>query len=452
MAKKVLSQAERKQPTPGKRRKRRKRRRTAGVRLLRAQPGSRQSARIAYDDPRNPGKEKRETIPIEWRESEDLQIKFCEKRARELNEERRRIALGLALPEKVTVRAAIEEWLDTYPDQNTRTTYAEGTGRFERWMTANGVSTLDVVIGRHLVKFRNSLPSEEVANTTRNKWLRSVGTFLQWGIAMDYCPHLAEDYKTALKKFREPKSPPKPLQHTVVRKAFEAVERHDADVFRMTRHEKVGGRRRQRGATPKYDPMMPMLMVTTLLGTRRSEGVRLDWSHFKPDAVDESGNVVGAMVVPAEVSKTKTERMIFLDYSPGLRDYLIRLKLATGGKGSIVSISYDQAAKALPRLRSVYGAPIEFSWQAMRVTGSSYLTSSPAIFGSASHSQSAARLGHSWKTAERYYAKSLVGIARDATTLEAALGIEDLVKRACQSASRTEAFADTGQSTFSLSG
>jgi len=438
--KRALSQADPEKPV--KRKKRRKRRKTPGVRWLRQQKGSRQGPRIAYDDPENPGKEKRETIPKEWRETDELQIDYCAKRAKELNAERRRIALGLGKPEKVDLEAGIDEWLDTYP-RRTRETYGEGAGRFKAWTKANRVPTLDVVQKRHLAKFRSSLASSEAANTTRNKWLRSVGTFLEWAATMDYCPNLPDDYAKALKKFREPKIPPKPMQRADVRKSFEAVERHDADVFRMTRKEKVGGRRRQRSATPKFDPMMPMLMIATLLDTRRGEGVQLEWPHFKPDAVDESGNVVGAVVVPGEISKTKVERTIYLDYSPGLRDYLIRLKLATGGKGNIVGITYDQAGKALPRLRNIYGGPPRFNWQAMRITGSSYLTSAPNIFGAAAHSQSAERLGDSWKTAEKYYAKSLAGIAKDATTLEAALGIEDLVTRACDAVSRIASESDS---------
>jgi hypothetical protein len=248
-----------------------------------------------------------------------------------------------------------------------------------------------------------------------------------------YCPQLTEAYPKALKKFREAKSPPKPLQRGDVRKTFEAAARHDA------------------GEASRFGPILPMIVVSTLLGTRRSESVQLDWTHFRADAVDESGRTVGAVVVPASISKTKTERTIFLDYTPGLHDYLIRLKLATGAKGTITGVTYHQAGRAQPRLRKVYGAARDFSWQRLRITSSTFLTSAPSIFGSASHSQSAARLGHSWKTAETFYAKSVAGISGDAKTLEDALGIADLVKSACDAVQAVVVDIDSSKSFASRS-
>jgi hypothetical protein len=110
--------------------------------------------------------------------------------------------------------------------------------------------------------------------------------------------------------------------------------------------------------------------------------------------------------------------------------------MATGGEGTLAGITYDQAGKALRRVREVYGAPREFDWQTMRVTASSFLTSAKNIFGASAHAQSASRLGHSWRIAERHYAAAIAGIAGDATTLEAALGIEEHVTRACHDSQR----------------
>ena len=206
---------------------------------------------------------------------------------------------------------------------------------------------------------------------------------------------------------------------------FDAVARHDADVFHKAR-----GREEK----PKYDALAPMLMLTALAGLRRKEAVQLTWSDYHKDALDVGGNRVGQITVPAAVAKTKQARKIPLDHSPALRAYLNRRLMETGGVGTIAGITHAQAGKAIARLRDRFGAPREFCWQVMRITASSYLTSAKSIFGASSHAQSASRLGHSWRIAQTHYAAAIAGIAGDATTLEAALGIEEHVNRACAAA------------------
>jgi integrase len=321
------------------------------------------------------------------------------------------------------IAAAREEWIATYPSKRTQKTYGDAVVRFETWGHAHKVESLDDVRKGTLRRFRDDLYTEEVAHTTLNQRIRSLGTFLRWCIYSEYCPHLVEADMAALKKWREQPEKRPHLDPPDVKRALEAVVRYD-------QHAAAGQRR---GPAPAR--LMPLFLLTTLGGLRLGEAVALDWSHFKRDALDASGREVGAIDVPAAISKIKKPRTIPLDHSPALRRYLIRRGVALGWQGTLAGISYASAKKGLRKLHHVYGAPPHFSWQAMRVTASSFLTSAPNIFGAGAHAQSADRLGHSWKVAQQHYAASIAGIAGDATTLEAAMQIEDLVTRACGDAS-----------------
>jgi integrase len=91
-------------------------------------------------------------------------------------------------------------------------------------------------------------------------------------------------------------------------------------------------------------------------------------------------------------------------------------------------VTEDGAIKAMRRLRKTYGAPDEFTWQALRRTCSTYLVNS-SIFGSASAYQAAKQCGHSVLVMERNYSGVVRGIDPALRDLESVLGIESLAGR-----------------------
>jgi integrase len=348
---------------------------------------------------------------------------------------RRELESGATAKAHMPISAARAEWIATYPSKRTQKTYGDAVEHFEQWANDHKVGSLDDVRKSTLRRFRDDHYTTEVAHTTLNQRLRSLGTFFRWCIYSEYCPHLVESDIAALKKWREQPEKRPHLDPPDVKRALEAVVRYDQNA--------AAGHRR--GPAPAQ--LMPLFMLTTLGGLRLGEAVQLDWSHFKRDALDAAGREVGAIEVPAAISKIKKPRTIPLDHSPALRSYLIRRGVASGWQGTLAGISYASAKKGLRKLHQVYGAPAHFSWQAMRVTASSFLTSAPNIFGSAAHAQSADRLGHSWKVAQQHYAAAIAGIAGDATTLEAALRIEEHVRRACDAVSQIAAETGSAPST-----
>jgi integrase len=410
--------------------KRKKRRRSPGVSLLKPQSGSRQGWRVAFNDPDDDTR-KRRTIPFADARTAELRESYCVRLSEQLANRRRELDGGATPKAHRLISEAREEWVATYPSKRTRKTYGDAVEHFEQWANDHRVGSLDDVRKSTLRRFRDDHYTADVAHTTLNQRLRSLGTFLRWCIYSEYCPQLVESDIAALKKWREQPEKRPHLDPPDVKRAFEAVQRYD--------HHAAAGHRR--GPAPAQ--LMPLFMLTTLGGLRLGEAVALDWSHFKRDALDASGREVGAIEITAAISKIKKPRTIPLDHSPALRRYLIRRGVASGWQGTLAGISYASAKKGLRKLHKEYRAPTHFSWQAMRVTASSFLTSAPNIFGAGAHAQSADRLGHSWKVAQQHYAAAIAGIAGDATTLEAALRIEDQVKRACAASSETDSAPST---------
>ncbi len=426
-----------------------KRKKSPGVSLIKPQKDSRKGWRIGYVDP-DTGKSVRRAIPDHHARSTDLREDYCLRKSEEIAARKRELDKGGTRKSATPIADAVDRWLDTYPDPRTQETYRRGSSLFVEWSRDRGFVTFDDVDGGTLKSFRDDLYTDTLAPATLNKHLRSLSTFLIWAIESKLTPRLHKDDLSALKKWRVTTELRPYLDSKQVRKAFEAVRRHDDDCHAMTRAEKVEGRRR-RGSTPKFDPLMPLLVLISLTGLRLKEAVQITWDDFDPDKLDASGKVIGEIMVRAIISKTKRARRIPLDHSPALRRYLIQRKLSSTDD-TIASLSYDQAAKGLKRIRAVYGCPSTFSWQAMRRTVSTFLTSAPNIFHASAHSKAAKRLGHSWKIAESHYADDVAGISQDAKTLEAALSVEDLVKRAIDYASGSGVVADIAASTSSGQG
>jgi integrase len=97
------------------------------------------------------------------------------------------------------------------------------------------------------------------------------------------------------------------------------------------------------------------------------------------------------------------------------------------------------ASEARRRLIDDYGAP-PFQWSTrnsrpgsrsfptLRSTCGSYLACAPSIYKGSSATLAAAQLGHSVQVAERHYIGTLRRIPTSATTLEAAMEIEDMMR------------------------
>lgn len=260
---------------------------------------------------------------------------------------------------------------------------------------------------------------------TVNRELRSLKALLNNWRRRRLVPLTADDITESLKALSEPRKAPTYYSPEVLNQILEAALRHDADCFTATRNELRGGG--LPGGTFKYEPVAPFAAFMMLTGTRVACALALEWDDVLLNALDESGNRVGQIDVPAEKTKTRMDRTVGLEVSPQLRRLLIGLKLRSGGQGRIFEgLTKDGITKARRRLTNLYGAPM-FTWKHMRSTCATYLASAPSIFGAASVFRSAAQMGHSVSIAEKHYLRAVRGIARDARTLEVAMQVQDVL-------------------------
>jgi hypothetical protein len=411
-----------------------RRKKTAGVSILSPQSKSRIPWRIAYIDPDAPERgRQRRPIPLEWRNTAELRQEYAGREADRIEERKRELARGATPMTGTVIAEARQQWLETTLHEGTRKMHRNGTAAFEAWTAEQGTPTFDDLRRGHLGAFHDYLPTVAETVSTRNRWQINTGAFLKWAIAREKVPFVAhDDVKRAFVHWPVPEGEIAPLTPAEIIRTLEAADRHDLDLL----VPRTGpGRKR------KQVPVLPLVIVTTLGGGRRKESVEFRREDFDPTVCGVDGVEVGAVKVRKEVGKGGKARTITLDYTPFLAGYLRRLQLATEPGERLCGITYSQAGVALERLKGEFGAPKSLTWQKLRQTASCYLTSAPGLFGSAAHIQSARRLGHTLKVADKFYLAALAGLSKDAVTLEDSMGITDTLTRVCAAASPGRASA-----------
>lgn len=151
------------------------------------------------------------------------------------------------------------------------------------------------------------------------------------------------------------------------------------------------------------------VLVLLLTGMRLSECLNLQPSRVHRDA---NGRAL-EIRLRREDTKTKKPRTIDLSVSPACQLLMDSFRGWT--------LTKDQVRDLRERLHPWA------TFQRLRVTCGTFLTCAPGIYGGASAYMSAARLGHSVAIAEKHYV-GVVRVPPEAKTLEAAMGIEDLVE------------------------
>lgn len=327
---------------------------------------------------------------------------------------------------------AVARYYEDHPRlrDRTKSTYAKGTDKLVAWCETHRVKSADELTLAHLVRFRASLSTaaraRNVAGRARgtkaltdtprsasavNVEIRSVKAVLRYLRSIGLLPRLSrDDISDGLRLLPTPKSAPQFLRPPELKSLLLAANDHDAEKFEITREEHHG--ERQRGTTPRYPAIAPVIAVTLLSGMRFGEVAALDWSE-----VDlEAGEIrLGTR------TKTKHARTITFEHSPALASIMAALH-KPDAKGNVWKRTTEQMRAGGRRLGR-YGAPDDWNFQALRRTCGTFLTNAPGIFGGSSAYRSARLLGHSVAVAEKHYL-GVVRIDKEAATLEAAMGIE----------------------------
>lgn len=225
-----------------------------------------------------------------------------------------------------------------------------------------------------LTQWRASLDQPGVAVATVNRDLAHASAFLHHARRAGDLPLGRDDIADGLKRLASDHEKKEPL---TVEELRELVASLPAGEYRT------------------------FVLVLLLTGMRFMEVVRLHPRQIRNSAIHLGRE-----------TKTKQGRMIDLSISPAC------IKLLNGFKGWTLT---------LHQLR-YYREKLHpgFTYQRLRVTCGTYLTCAPGIYGGASAYMSASRLGHSVQIAEKHYVRA-VHVPPDAKTLEAAMGIADLL-------------------------
>lgn len=374
---------------------------------------------------------------------------WAAKKAKQLSEERARIARGeVAREGPRTVADAIEVFLEAKRGEcapRTVTSYAGCLRRFQAWADSIGLAELRHLQPVQLVKLRDWLiaqprtkkrargtadgapkeAGEPRSAATISRDLRHIKGFLFSARDRGYCALTGDDIRARLKPVKGRRRLKPMLRRAEIRRALEAARRHDAEVFAMTREERAAGVKAGEGTTPRYRPIAPMVLAALLSGCRTGELRLLRWEDVHLAAPGRRGE--GEFIIqPQDGIKGKRARAVDLAVSPALARLLAALELTSDGSPLVFGMSEEDARKAMLRLRETYGAPAKLDWQACRSTCGSFLACSPGIFGAASATRESQQLGHGVVVAEQHYIGRLRDIPPTATTLEAAMEIEDL--------------------------
>jgi integrase len=389
---------------------------------LKPNPDKRLGWRARYTDP-DSGKRVYRTIPAEHAGTLEARQRWAVNKSAEIAGRKRELAGGAPRATGTGLAEVLERYFSAHIHWSPRTLadYRRARDRLLKWAAIAGVSTADEVTRVRLLAFREYLirlparPGTGVnglrTGATVNAELRSMRTILGYLVDAELLPRLTRDDLRRIKRLKVPIERIEHLNAAEIARAIEAALKHD---------ESAGSR---------HAPIARFLVFLLLSGCRLGEGVRLTWPQIDFDACDDAGRPIGLIHLHGAATKTGEFRPIGLEVSPALRAMLAVMRDESGGKGPVFAFTERSAANALERLRDKHGAPERFTWHALRRTCETYLVCSPGIFGGSNTTRAAEQLGHSVLIAQNHYVGLIRGIPATATTLEAAMGIEDLVGR-----------------------
>lgn len=326
-------------------------------------------------------------------------VRWAETKSASLREVAARVAAGGAVVEEELAQAA-QSYLAAKRHEvraKTLASYEDTIDPFAAWAVARGLRYVHAIDRATLFAWRAALAARpDLEPVSVNSHLVRTKVALNWWRREGKLPQLDElAIKDALRAVPAPRPDPNPLQPEQLAELVEAAPAEG----------------------------LPVVLLYLLSGMRAGEGLALEWTEVHAHEIR-----LGAWV------KTRIPRSIDLDVSPALAAALEALRRPKARR-----VLEDWSADGLRRLRSEIrrrGGPA-ITWKQLRQTCGSYLTCAPGIYGGASAFRSARQLGHSVEVAERHYV-GRVRPPRDATTLEAAMGIATLLPaRGLQSCNTT---------------
>jgi len=375
-----------------------------------------------------------------------------------LAQERADLAAGIVRRKIVTVAEGLADYLaDAAARQKPHTVRStrETVRDFEAFLRGDGIETVAQITAETLKRWNRHLltrprrvaepggrgqgaridGSARLSPTTVNRHLTVTRNLLKHWRVMGWCPLSSDGVADATARARQTRGRVDFLTAPEARALLAAVLEHDA---------------------AGYGPLAPMVLLGLLSGARLGEICALRWSDFHPDpppgrldirvAIGEGGERVRDREL--KTTKSGKERSLHLDITPALRLLLCCLKLRRRPGpyifGGETWANPDRLYADMRRSIEKFGAPA-WNWLKLRHTCGTTITNAPAVARDAAHWRSANWLGHSVTVNETHYSGLMPGLPATAMTIEAALGIEDLVSLVCGTPSGTKSVTDPQQ-------
>lgn len=333
-------------------------------------------------------------------------------KAKQLVALRAAVENGTLAEQPVALDAALVEHLATFREP-TRRSRRRVLNEFGDFMRKRGVLRLQDLDELRLAQWSDYVGSATFcfAPATVGRWAKTTRAFCHWAARRKQLP------KVSAMGMRD------------VLRIPAASRRLDilwpADVRRMLR---AAMRRDAVRRRPAYAPFVLFLLTS---GVRLHEALGLRWSDVRFEQ--------GLLVVRS--SKTDSERVVGWDVSPVLGKLLAAIKL--GQRGDIVwPVRRFWCERIAAKAELMFGGPGGWSCHTLRRTCSSVLGSSSIYGGGSAALLAARRAGHDLATADKHYLNAIPGLPRDARSIEAALGIEELANAIVASVGGTEVPAD----------
>jgi integrase len=397
--------------------------------------------RARYTDP-DSGRVVKTTLDPKALRTKEARRDWAIAKSKSLAKRRMELDAGAHRATRTAFDVATERYFEHHPQLRPRTLeiYRATAKKLQAWAPTVGVRSADDLTGPKLLAFRAKLikdpktvrakggkrgatkaTKEPRSPSTINMELRAARTMLGYLRRLGLLSRVtSDDLKDGLQRLPMSHDRVEYIKPHELRKLLEAALQHDSKCFEETRAEHAG--LLPRGATTRYQPIVHLVALVMLTGMRAGEARDLKW-----DRVDFEANEIR---LRGEDTKTGKPRDIDMAVSDALKELVDAQHELTGSKERVFhGMTKELAKSTVRRLVRDFGAPAKWSWQRLRRTTGTFLTCSPSIFGAASAYMSARQLGHGVAVAERHYLGVIKNIPTTATTLEAAMQVEDHMQR-----------------------
>ena len=373
------------------------------------------------------------TIPAEFAGTKKNRERFCAIKSEELSKIKAATSSSRGPINMTTIAKLGDDWMTLHlKKENSRKTRRSRINAFAEWCTERRITNTgelrpdDVLAWSDYCKHPDRISArsgQPWKKTTQNDYIKTITSMLKWGTKRRYCPLLTrEEIRGGTELAKEPKHVKDYLRtgHGMKDAPNEIRDMLEAWLNDDTSY----------GGAGTCHVGLAMLLTgcrkAEILGDPDNDTGPMTWREVKFDRA--------CIELDAERIKTETGREIHFRETPLLGELLRALHPQRTSDDAAVfeGITIPMLDLAVKRVRNK--TKRHFTAQLLRRTCGMILVNAPTIYSmpgmpaGASIWLATQRLGHTVGVAEKHYLKQRVELPTDASTFEAASGIETVAR------------------------